>query len=65
MKKIFFLLCINLFLAGNLVLTSCEKSGDPCGFYNGSQLYLGPKGGCYYINTNGNKEYVDRGECQC
>jgi hypothetical protein len=23
----------------------------------------GPRGGCYYINSNGNKTYVDRGMC--
>ncbi|SFZ72743.1 hypothetical protein [Chitinimonas taiwanensis] len=28
------------------------------------QIYiLGPKGGCYYINKNGNKTYVDRALC--
>lgn len=25
--------------------------------------YRGPKGGCYYINSNGNKTYVDRSLC--
>lgn len=25
--------------------------------------YRGPKGGCYYINSNGNKSYVDRSLC--
>jgi hypothetical protein len=24
---------------------------------------LGPRGGCYYINSNGNKTYVDRSLC--
>jgi hypothetical protein len=23
----------------------------------------GPRGGCYYINANGNKQYVDRSFC--
>lgn len=23
-----------------------------------------PRGGCYYINGNGNKTYVDRGKCR-
>lgn len=27
------------------------------------QLHVGPRGGCYYINDNGNKTYVDRSEC--
>ena len=37
----------------------------PCGIYNGNKLITGPKGGCYYINGNGNKTYVDRGFCSC
>lgn len=27
------------------------------------QLIRGPRGGCYYINDNGNKIYVDRSLC--
>lgn len=26
--------------------------------------HTGPKGGCYYINRNGNKTYVDRSLCR-
>lgn len=40
----------------------------PCGRYgpeNRYQLYRGPKGGCYYINSNGNKSYIDRSDCNC
>ena len=29
------------------------------------QLNLGPEGGCYYLNDNNNKSYVDRSECKC
>lgn len=29
----------------------------------GRQLHVGPRGGCYYINSRGNKTYVDRSEC--
>lgn len=29
----------------------------------GASLIQGPKGGCYYINRNGNKTYVDRSCC--
>lgn len=36
-----------------------------CGTYNGNRLRTGPRGGCYYINSNGNKTYVDRGHCNC
>lgn len=25
---------------------------------------LGPRGGCYYINRNGNRTYVDRSFCR-
>jgi len=36
-----------------------------CGIYNGKVVYTGPLGGCYYINSNGNKTYVDRSYCSC
>lgn len=39
--------------------------GGSCGTHNGRQLYKGPDGGCYYINSNGNKTYVARSECNC
>ena len=29
----------------------------------GRSYIRGPKGGCYYINSNGNKTYVDRSLC--
>ena len=53
---------------------SCSKSdginelpdeGSSCGSHNGKSLNRGPEGGCYYINSNGNKTYVDRSECKC
>ncbi len=34
-----------------------------CGTHNGKILHTGPRGGCYYINSSGNKSYVDRSEC--
>lgn len=40
-------------------------SSNGCGTYNGRSLRTGPKGGCYYINKNGNKTYVDRSYCKC
>lgn len=66
MKSLFTVFLILLFLGGSINL-GCSTNDDdiPCGFHNGKQLYLGPKGGCYYINTNNNKEYVDRSECNC
>lgn len=34
-----------------------------CGTHNGNTLWTGPRGGCYYYNSNNNKTYVDRSEC--
>ena len=28
--------------------------------YNGHDVYIGPEGGKYYINSNGNKTYIPR-----
>lgn len=48
------------------VTTASPATGDvKCGTYNGRQLFRGPKDGCYYINSNGNKTYVDRSYCKC
>lgn len=49
----------------------CEPSSDSAPtstgsqtcYHNGHQLHVGPQGGCYYINSSGNKTYVDRSEC--
>jgi len=38
---------------------------NAAGYYHGHKLYNGPRGGCYYINKNGNKTYVARGYCNC
>lgn len=53
-----------------VLLMSCDTEYDipqsqSCGKYNGHQLFVGPKGGCYYINSNNNKTYVDRNYCNC
>lgn len=45
--------------------TDSSDTETACGFHNGNQLYKGPEGGCYYYNSNGNKTYVDRSECNC
>lgn len=42
-----------------------EPEEWPCGSHNGNQLTTGEKGGCYYVNGNGNKVYVERSECNC
>lgn len=54
---------------------SCSKTKDQpattqtntsCGTYkSGQQLYKGAEGGCYYINSSGNKTYVERSACTC
>jgi hypothetical protein len=52
-------------------ILSCEIGSGPgnatpsCGFHNGNSLIKGPDGGCYYINSNNNKTYVDRSKCKC
>lgn len=40
-------------------------SSSGCGTHNGKTLHKGSDGGCYYINSNGNKTYVDRSLCRC
>jgi hypothetical protein len=30
---------------------------------SGGPYFLGPRGGCYYINSHGNKTYVSRSQC--
>ncbi len=76
MKKLIIL--IGLFL-GISSFISCSNSEDTteeaqntedlieweCGTHNGNTLYTGPRGGCYYYNSNDNKTYVDRSECNC
>ncbi len=49
-------------LESNSENTSQERK---CGFHNDNQLWTGPQGGCYYYNSNQNKTYVDRSECNC
>jgi hypothetical protein len=48
-----------------LMLSGCFGGVQPCGTYNGHSLHKGPRGGCYYINSNNNKTYVDRSYCNC
>ncbi|WP_210521611.1 hypothetical protein [Hymenobacter terricola] len=73
MKKPFLAALLTVALLG----TACSSSNDStpapspsstagdvkCGFHNGNQLWKGPQGGCYYINSSGNKEYVAKTEC--
>jgi hypothetical protein len=55
MKKII------LFFVISLSFNSCTRS-ESCS-YNGHTLHVGEKGGCYYLSSGGNKEYVDKSYC--
>ena len=59
-----------IYRASYLVRTTAPAAPPPVAASGGSrrsgggrQLHVGPRGGCYYINGNGNKTYVDRSEC--
>lgn len=70
MKKIVYLGVIFLFLNFYSCSTEVENNEEElsewkCGTHNGKQLWTGPRGGCYYYNSNGNKTYVERSECDC
>ncbi|CAI9678477.1 hypothetical protein CMU59_09125 [Elizabethkingia anophelis] len=55
---------IYLLLVLIVVLVSCDRGKDSGGCtYNGHILYVGEKGGCYYLSTGGKKEYVDKSYC--
>lgn len=58
MKKL-----LSMFLLA-MTISSCDRSSssESCS-YNGHTLYTGEKGGCYYLSSGGNKEYVDRSYC--
>ena len=46
--------------------TNSEETYKQCGKHtSGQTLYKGLKGGCFYYNSNGNKTYIDRNECNC
>ena len=66
----FLLLCTLIILSSFVI--SCEDSSSSSDsssygatdcYHNDKLLFTGPQGGCYYINSNGNKTYVDRSEC--
>lgn len=42
---------------------SQSRVSDRTAAYNSRTYITGPRGGCYYINSNGNKTYVDRSLC--
>jgi endonuclease G, mitochondrial len=41
------------------------NTGQPCGLYNQKSTYKGAQGGCYYLNSSGNKVYVEKEFCDC
>ncbi len=43
--------------------SSSRSSGYKPKYRSSKTYYRGPRGGCYYINSNGNKTYVDRSLC--
>lgn len=66
MKKLSYSIYVLIFLA----ITACSSDdaspgGGGCGTHNGKSLHRGSQGGCYYINSNGNKTYVSKSECNC
>ena len=67
MKRLIFLLIFSLAFigcdSGSSSTSSSDSSSSGSCYYNGKQLHVGPQGGCYYINSNGNKSYVDRSNC--
>lgn len=70
MKKV--ILLFVLIIGFSSLIISCSRDGDSsgdyereCGTYNGKILYTGPKGGCYYKQSDGEKTYVERTYCKC
>ena len=61
-------------IAAAVFLTGCATSPSTYSSYTPTytptykpttyrNYITGPRGGCYYINSNGNKTYVDRSMC--
>jgi len=68
MKKLLMIICLLTFLGCSKdenYTSSLSGASTSCGSHNGRTLIKGPKGGCYYNNSNGNKTYVDRSYCKC
>lgn len=66
MKRKLILLTIIAISATFFTCTKDDKTEERvCGEYKGKTLYTGPKGGCYYKQSDGEKTYVDRKYCKC
>ena len=51
-------------VSGSNSKSKSSSTYTPRKSYSSSRTYYtGPRGGCYYINSNGNKSYVDRSKC--
>jgi hypothetical protein len=56
---------VNHLSSGSSSTTSAQKTNTVPARKSTSRKYIrGPRGGCYYINGNGNKTYVDRSLCK-
>jgi hypothetical protein len=55
-------LCAAILVGFAMLSTPQISLAKGCGA-SGAALQQGPKGGCFYINRNGNKTYVDRNCC--
>jgi len=66
MKKLSYSIYALMFFATNACSSNdVSPNGGGCGTHNGKSLHKGSQGGCYYINSNGNKTYVSKSECNC
>lgn len=55
---------VNRLSSGSSSTTSSTKTNTaPARKSTGRRYIKGSRGGCYYINSNGNKTYVDRSLC--
>lgn len=54
---------VNHLSSGSSSTTSAKTNTVPARKSTSRKYIRGPRGGCYYINGNGNKTYVDRSLC--
>ena len=53
-----------IFFSFFIICCTNNSVSDTC-YYMGKELFSNPQGGCYYINVNYNKSYVDSSYCNC